>query len=339
MRKSILIIFHIVFWLVIWSLNFSFNLLSPNPQTISNILIRAFTLLMYTIDFYIVYLILIPVFFNKKKYLEFSIYTLIFCLLYTLLFTYLYSIVGTAFGFRVPEKLFSPGMFTDFYYIVLYIILGAFVRFSVDGFKYLRLKAQLEKQNLASELALLRSQVNPHFLFNTLNNIHSMIHGSPKKAEDSIIKLSGIMRYMLYDSNTELVPLEKEISFLKSYISLLQLRIKKINFIETNISENFGNIKIAPMLLVPFVENAYKHGDKSVAIPGININLRIEGKTIFFDVENFISDSEINEKDSTSGIGLTNIKRRLELIYTDKYKLNIEDKHNSFIVKLEISTV
>lgn len=338
MKKSIIIVIHIIFWLVIWSLNFSFSFFNPNLQSTTDILIRAFTLLVYMIDFYIIYLLLIPYFFNRKKHVKFIVYTIIYIFIFTLIFHFFYSQLLEMLGLRSGGRFFSVTLLTDFYYIVLYVILGSFFRFSIDGFRYLIVKDRLEKQNLASELALLRSQVNPHFLFNTLNNIHSMIHNSPKKAEDSIIKLSGIMRYMLYDSNTELVPLDKEISFLNSYISLLQLRVKDENFISSDIDNRKNNIKIAPMLLVPFVENAYKHGNKSLESPGITIILKTIGKKIIFRVDNLIPDTKPTEKDNTKGIGLQNIKRRLELIYPGKYVLDINEDKKSYRVNLKIDT-
>lgn len=336
MKKTTIIIVHIVFWLLIWSLNFSFSFFNPSPQAFSDFMIRAISLFFYMIDFYIVYLLLIPSFFIRKKHVKFIIYAALFCIGYTLAFHIIYEKAGNLLGINSGGRMFSISLLTDFYYIVLYMILGGFFRFTVDGFNYMRIKDQLEKQNLTSELALLRSQVNPHFLFNTLNNIHSMIHVSPENAADSIIKLSGIMRYMLYDSSTELVALEKEISFLESYISLLEIRVKKRNYITSDISAYPNGILIAPMLLVPFIENAYKHGNKSDNISGIKIKLNITKDQLDFNIENTIVDEEINDKDSTSGIGLLNIKRRLELIYPEKHFLNISQRDNIYIVELKL---
>lgn len=195
-------------------------------------------------------------------------------------------------------------------------------------------KLQLENQNIKSELDLLRSQINPHFLFNTLNNIDALTYGNPEKASDSIIKLSDIMRYMLYESNTDKVTLEKEIEYLESYIDLLRLRLNVPNYIEFRTEGNFEDVMVPPMLFVPFIENAFKHGSKKVAPPGIVVSLKVTDRDLFFLVANFSSSSKV--KDKIGGIGLSNIKRRLKLIYKDQYDLKIEDSNDMFEVALKI---
>ena len=197
-----------------------------------------------------------------------------------------------------------------------------------------RRQADLEKQNIGSELALLRSQVNPHFLFNTLNNIDLLVFKNQQKASDSIIKLSEIMRYMLYESNTEEVLLERELQYLKSLIDLMRLRVKDPAFIQFNVKGEPSGKCIPPMLLVPFIENAYKHGKKSGEAPGILINFFIEEDRYHFDVRNRIETKMPVAKDLTGGIGLNNIKRRLALLYEKDYVLNIQQKDDWFEVVL-----
>jgi two-component system LytT family sensor kinase len=190
----------------------------------------------------------------------------------------------------------------------------------------------LEKQS--GELALLRSQINPHFLFNTLNNIYSLVYKKSDDAPEAVMKMSSIMRYMLYDATTDKVLLEKEIEYLKSFIELEKLRIRHKDFVELNITGNVEGRTIAPMLLIPFVENAFKHGSRSVTNPGIRINLSIGPKQILFEVSNHVRQNGTATKDEVGGIGLTNIRRRLNLLYPGKYQLDINQNEDMYLVNL-----
>lgn len=155
-------------------------------------------------------------------------------------------------------------------------------------------------------------------------------------APEAVMRLSGIMRYMLYDSNTDKVLLEKEIEYLKSFIELQKLRIKNKDFVGFNIRGTVEGRTIAPMLLIPFVENAFKHGSKRVSSPGIMINLIIEQQKIIFEVVNYVRQGSMANKDKGKGIGLQNIQRRLELMYPDKHLLEISQDEELYLVKLVI---
>ncbi|MEJ2596152.1 MAG: histidine kinase, partial [bacterium] len=184
--------------------------------------------------------------------------------------------------------------------------------------------------------ALLRTQLNPHFLFNTLNNIDSLILTNPNKASDAIIKLSDIMRFMLYDTSTDQVSLEKEINYLESYISLQQMRLKDPSFVRFNKEGSCMGKTIAPMLFIPFVENAFKHGQKNVKSPGIEISLKCLPDSITFDVVNHVDSENDFNKDSTQGIGLANTRRRLELLYPDRHEFTIRNDNGLYLSSLRI---
>ncbi len=209
------------------------------------------------------------------------------------------------------------------------------IKFTVDWFKSQKQKSDLITQNQSSELALLRSQVNPHFLFNTLNNIYSLVYQKSDVAPDAVMKLSSIMRYMLYDANSDRVPLKKEIEYLISFIELQKLRMKNKDFVELNIVGDINEQLIVPMILIPFIENAFKHGSKKVVSPGIIINIQAVNNKISYEIINYISD-DIANKDITGGIGLNNTKRRLELLYPNNHKLDIVQTKDKYIVQLEI---
>jgi LytS/YehU family sensor histidine kinase len=217
----------------------------------------------------------------------------------------------------------------------IYAMTGTFFRLTIDWFKKSRRQEELEKQNKNNELALLRSQINPHFLFNTLNNIHSFVYRDQDKTAFGIIKLSEIMRYMLNEANVDKVPLEKEIDYIKNYIELQKLRLKDPEFVEFKIEGDVFGKEIPPMLLISFVENAFKHGRKNSPAPGISIILKSFENSLTFEASNYITKS--SEKFSEeSGFGLKNLRRRLELIYGKKYNLEITEDKEKYFVKLFI---
>lgn len=211
--------------------------------------------------------------------------------------------------------------------------------FSKEWIKNELLRKQLESYQLTTEIKFLKSQINPHFLFNTLNNLFSMAQekGNDELA-DGISKLSGMMRYMIYESNAETVPLKKEIEYIKSCIALNKLRYADdealVNF---KYAEQVPDAFIAPMLFIPFIENAFKHGVLINNTSPIDTSIAVNDKLLLFTCENknysFVKKME-NDK---SGIGLENVKRRLELMYPGKHELLIKSDENLFRVELKIN--
>ena len=222
--------------------------------------------------------------------------------------------------------------------VIIYGIYALFMQLAIGWFETQKLKSELLVERQSSELALLRSQINPHFLFNTLNNIYSLVYKKSEDAPEAVMKMSAIMRYMLYDATTDKVLLEKEIEYLKSFIELEKLRIRHKDFVELVISGNVEGRTIAPMLLIPFVENAFKHGSKSVGNPGIRINLSIEPREIRFKVSNHLRKNTTVPVDQMGGIGLNNIRRRLNLLYLGKHRLEISTDENLYNVNLILWT-
>jgi two-component system, LytTR family, sensor kinase len=217
---------------------------------------------------------------------------------------------------------------------IIYTVYALLIKFAIDWFESQKTKAEMINQSQASELALLRSQVNPHFLFNTLNNIYSLVRQRSNDAPEAIMKLSSIMRYMLYDAASDKVLLEKEIEYLQSFIELQKLRGHQPDFAELTIQGTVTDRTIPPMLLIPFVENAFKHGSRSLPHPGIRIFLVSEQDQLIFEVTNNVRKNIIASKDQTGGIGMPNIKRRLDLLYPGKYSLEITESQNMYKVRL-----
>jgi len=196
---------------------------------------------------------------------------------------------------------------------------------------------QMQANQLSTELRFLKSQINPHFLFNTLNNLFSMAQAKGNdELADGISKLSGMMRYMIYDSNAESVPLSKEIAYLEDCITLNKLRYADD---EVNVTFehplNPGNVTVAPMLFIPFVENAFKHGIAIGQTSGIDIAIIISNQKLIFTCENTIYRT-IRKIEEKSGIGLENVKRRLELLYPGRHTLQISEDNSHYNIKLEL---
>ncbi|NPA44351.1 MAG: histidine kinase, partial [Chlorobi bacterium] len=194
----------------------------------------------------------------------------------------------------------------------------------------------IKNEKLNSELSFLKSQVNPHFLFNTLNNIYSLANRKSEYTADAIMKLSHLMRYMLYDAKKNKVDLQNEINYLADYIELQKLRMPDKSKVIFNIEGNSENMQIEPMLLIPFVENAFKHGDIFSDNAKIDILLKIKNNELYFMVENNIDMKAVTEKDDVNGIGLDNLRKRLELLYPEKHKFIIKIEDDLFISSLKI---
>lgn len=195
-------------------------------------------------------------------------------------------------------------------------------------------KEEMQQQQLATELNMLRSQVNPHFLFNTLNGIYSMAVAKDEKTPDSVMKLSRIMRYTLEESQTEKVALNKEIEFIKSYIDLQKLRANDKLHVTFDVEGNTDSVQIAPLLFIPFIENAFKYGVSAHSDSDIHIGIDCMNRQLHFSCSNSIFPAQ--KIKSGTGTGISNVKRRLELLYENNHELKINKKENSFQVDLYI---
>lgn len=212
---------------------------------------------------------------------------------------------------------------------------GTAIKVTSEWYRNEKARKELEHESLKSELAFLRTQVSPHFFLNTLNNIHALTEINVKESQKAIRQLSQMMRYLLYDSEKGTTTLSKEIEFLKSYIDLMKLRIAEDVNINIHFQEISEDIKIPPLLFISFIENAFKHGISYQHKSFIEIQLKFDLGHIKFNCINSLFKSK-DEKEESSGIGLKNIKKRLDLIYENKYELNIQEKAKEFIVELII---
>jgi sensor histidine kinase YesM len=240
--------------------------------------------------------------------------------------------LGRSMGFRR-----GPVMGTTFQLLFI-VTIGITYRFFADNIKEKEISKEAENERLKSELSFLRSQISPHFMFNVLNSVVSLSRRKPEMVEPVVIKLSELMRYMIYETTDSKVPLQKEAIYLESYIDLQKIRFGNDIQINFEVENPEANCSIEPMLLIPFVENAFKHGVGMVKDPSIDIHLSYQNNTLQFIVKNKANPaSKLEKKDASSGIGLANVKRRLELLHPENYVLNIEDNHDTYLIHLHIT--
>lgn len=202
-----------------------------------------------------------------------------------------------------------------------------------------RLSNQVEREKLTAELKFLKSQINPHFLFNVLNNVYSLSIAKSEQTPEVVIRLSEMLRYMLYQSGHERASLEQEIVYIQNYTALQQLKDDEQLSVELELEVKNPSARIAPMILIPFVENAFKHSKiEDISHGWIKVRLTEQGNQFVFEVRNSLPGSSFT-KDPTGGIGLSNVKRRLELEYPGKHQLDIREAENAFTIQLSVSLI
>lgn len=221
----------------------------------------------------------------------------------------------------------------NLYYGSSFIIVAAAIWSSQNAFKAERIHGQLKEEAIKAELAFLKSQINPHFLYNTLNYLYSLAIPVSDKMASAVLRLSDLMRYTLTEQEDGKVSLEKEIEYLSSYIELFRMRFEPAFYVSFDVEAFNAQLRITSLLLISFVENAFKHGVTTDPGNPVRIVLKANSKMLFFEVENRISQQE---KDKSSGIGLYNVQRRLKLIYPGKHDLKIQNTEKSYKTTLTI---
>jgi len=242
----------------------------------------------------------------------------------------------------MPERMTRfVGNMTPYYDLLegmIALILTYALKYTLIAFITQNELLKLQKEKLQLELNALKAQIHPHFLFNTLNNLYSLTLKNSEKASEMILKLSDIMRYVLYQANEEKVLLNKELEFISSYTELQRIRYHNRYDISFKVEGEVEEQMIAPLLFIDFVENAFKHGiDKRFSDGFVHIRFHINKNSISFTVENSIGNNEqLDVKQSDAGIGLNNIIKRLLILYPNRHQLDIINKNEIFTVKLQI---
>jgi two-component system, LytTR family, sensor histidine kinase AlgZ len=235
------------------------------------------------------------------------------------------------------EFFYSSFFIVQIVAVTLFIVIFVgMLRFAVDWFELEGKRKELENEKLLSELNFLKAQINPHFLFNTLNNLYYLAYTKSENTTEVIAKLSQMMRYMIYESNHAKVPLQKEIEYMESYISLERLRLNDQIPIKFEVKGNVENVWITPLIFITFLENSFKHGvSNNNPDAWVNISIELKDGLCIYRVENS-KPAEAISTNEKSGIGLRNVQRRLELSYPGKHELTIEDSKDRYLVKLNI---
>ncbi len=310
-----------------------------------------YQLFFFIIAFYGNYLLIVPWFFFSKKRIRFFLALLLFS--FGLLSVS--QIVSKKMNFynrpvrierdsRLPQSEertnnflgLHPRALDDTFFLILVFGFSTGMSILQKKRKDDQDREKLEKTNIENELVILKNQINPHFFFNSLNNIYALIDIDGERAQKSIETLSILMRYIIYESNSERVDIKKEFDFSRSYIALMKQRLTSKVKLTVDISEEFPDAQIPPLLFIAFIENSFKHGVSYRDSSFIDIKLNIIGRTIVFHCINSIPTSNDSQKTKQGGFGIANIKKRLGILYGARAQLTLNNSDNKFEVKLKI---
>ena len=328
--KSFFILLHVL----AWSILFLFPIIAF--QNLSSLLINdQIQLIVYlcsglaTIGFYYFnYYIAIPKYLFKHKHLLFIIFSTIFVAICIVLTRFLLSLDFNN-GQNLSQSKFH--LFPNYIWRFIIVFIVAF------SFRFYQKMKQIEIEQIVSELANLKAQINPHFLFNTLNGIYGLALTKSDKTADYLSKLSSMMRYSLSETSTEKVPLEDEINYIKNYIDLQKIRLTETTSVNFNVIGQINSQQIPPLLFINFIENSFKYGVSNEVQTEIQIHLAVEENAISM----YIKNDQVNQNAVSSSyeMGLKNVKRRLNLIFGNDYSLEFQNKEKTFEVNLKIHLI
>lgn len=322
---------HILFWGLSFLILINILKVSAEIKRIDII----YTAIFHVPIFSIVYLnlkVLFPYFLEKGKYFIYGLLIIasivLGALFYIILFDSWIDLIFSGYYFIAYYSFWDISL-----YFVIYLLLSSLFKLARGWFQL----QEIENEKTLAELKALKSQINPHFLFNSLNSIYGLARKKSDVVPDKIVRLSDLLRHIIYDSESDFIPLEKEIEMIRNYIELQNLRTFENEKIQFTITGKIEGHKIAPLIFLPFVENSFKHGVKSgIEDAFVKINIEINGKVIHFETENkYGSTNQISDK-KYAGIGIENVKKRLELIYPGQHILTISKNTNTFKVILQV---
>jgi two-component system, LytTR family, sensor kinase len=346
MKKSSIVLLHIGYWFLYLLLLSTFMMALPHVYE-GHSLSRLGRILFFSpisvrfvlpsiISFYAFYLFLFPLFLQRKKITLLIISSLLIAFAIALLTLFvahlLFNEVNTT-QFRWAD-IFAMLLFLAILSIV-HGAIGLVIKGFISWYADIQLKEALNKKNYEMELALVKSQLNPHFLFNSINNIDVLIEKDAAKASLYLNKLSDMMRFMLYETKLEKVTLAKELDYVEKYIALQKIRTSNPNYISYSVEGSVGNICIASMVFIPFIENAFKYAENKKEEKAVVVNILIKENSIYFTCKN-----KYLEKDNDTlhgGLGNELIQKRLALLYPNKHVLQITNINNTYCVALTLS--
>ena len=342
-NKNIRVLSHLLVWLVLFSMPYLFSY--GQSQDLNRVIAHFWIpLILSVLSFYLNYFLLIDKYLFPKKTLWFVGINLLLIGFFILLKEYSED---TFFQDQANQRVDSTGdavgppiMMIIYVQTISYMAPLLFSIAVKSTKRWVETEAQRKEVaniKLQSELQHLHYQLQPHFFFNSLNNIYALVDISPDQAKSSIHSLSKLMRYMLYETNEEKVPLSKEIDFMKKYIDLMKLRVSDKTTVNYDFPADETVIKIAPLLFISIIENAFKHGVSANQECHIDLRMTCDEKNVLFTLENDNFPKKADDK-SGSGIGIPNVKKRLDLLYPNKSHFRTQIKGNRYVAHLEIET-
>ena len=343
-------IIHLLVWLALFSFPVLINI-ENNFFTFRQVSHNWIMLMWLCISFYVNYLWAVDKLLYRKRYMLFILFNVgLFILVYflndfinQLLYSFAYGpqpqgpppVHHHNEGERMFKRVWiGMSVYQNLIFFALGIGASLGLRYAHRLSESEMERKKLETEKLTSEISMLKYQMQPHFFFNTLNNIYSLISKSPDEAQKAVHKLSKMMRYILYENVSSMIELSKEIDFLNNYSSLMNLRMNDKVKVTISVPDNTDNIKIPPLLLIPLLENAFKHGIVPGGESSIDCRLTIDNDILTFKVTNSTTDEEVEDR-SHSGIGLSNLRKRMDLIYGKNYIFTTtKEKNGIFVARL-----
>lgn len=345
MKKSVVVLLHIGYWVIyLLLLSMFFVILNIGKMHIT---LRILSIVLFfkpfgwsailpaLIGFYTFYSILFDRYLKKKKILKLFLSAAAFAFIGSIITELVIYVAfhnqGVNWG---GNDIVIIGLLFAFV-LLINGVTGLVVKGFINWYNDIKFKVELTRKNYEMELALVKSQINPHFLFNTINNIDVLITKDAIRASEYLNKLSDIMRFMLYETKTEKIPLNKELIYIGKFIELQKIRTTNQHYINYSVKGDPTNFMIPPMLLIPFIENAFKHTENKKTENAININLDIEKEKFVFECENSYNQNT-QMKQEHSGLGSGLIKKRLALLYPGKHTLAITNNNEIYKVELAL---
>lgn len=332
LSKRVEVLIHIIYWFLMGYFTFVKNLILAKNY-LPDLFLSTY-MIVFVMTFYFHYFVVMKLVFKSFQWKRFFAGVLVSYFFFTFL-RWLFEQVITKILFdkiNYSNPTFFGYMEDNLHYSSMSIILSSLLWFVIYFIRLLEYNQIILEENKNTEIKFLKAQINPHFIFNTLNNIYSMVYFQSDKSLTAIEKLSQIMRFTTYESQKEKIKLTDEIDYIKAYIELEQLRHQESTCIDFEIETENISEEIPPYILSPLVENALKHGITSNVKP-IVIILKLEDKKLNFKVINHIA---VQKKDKLGGIGLDNLKKRLEIHYPQKHQIKLTNQNNQFTAELEI---
>jgi two-component system LytT family sensor kinase len=306
-------------------------------EVVHVLFLSPFTIIFFApalICFYANYNVLFQKFLVKKKFVLLALSAVIISL---------FSALVVLFSARLDAHAIFADAFNLLKELFIFALLGLFhgvaalvMRGFIGWYGDIKLKEDLNRKNHETELALMKSQLHPHFLFNTINNIDMLIQKDPEKASAYLNKLSDIMRFMLYEIKTKKILLSKELTYIDKYIELQRIRTKNVNYINYTVEGDAGSILIEPLLFIPFIENAFKHAENKKIDNAIGIIIIIRKEQLEFECQNHYTE-RAQVKPGQSGLGNELIKKRLELLYPGKHHFTVNNENGIYKVNLSLT--